>query len=516
MRIPPILASLVACTLLTGCAAQSVPSAKTVGSAGSRLPYGVPQLDFWWAVPTLARTHLPVILPSWLPTKGPLAAVYDPSTTGGFPPITVQTWKMRREMTGTLGPGYSIGIGDVTRGGAASEVPTSFTPTPVPTTLNSPYTYSTDGRISPPVGVTVARVGFSVRMLGLPVALGHGITAYLATYVSGGSMGDFTEVAFKEGDVLVEVSYPIYDRGTAIEIARSLVRVRMPKTLSWDCGETRLTIHPAAGLEPAAVGHDTAWGFRYQLQTNAGRASCTQSPAPAPEPPPPTLPPRVSRTVMQRVGSDATFAIGSLPQDLARALFLARTGVYVPTALPSRMVESGVMPLAWTTGTGYFLAFPFAPSTASPASTAWGYRGGAWPPKIRHASTVELGGGVQGSVGVSGGLMRINFPLAPGIFGTSIEPLGSGVTSTEARADVIRAAQGTLFPALAITAVRGGKLPHRGTVVRLPWGRGRETRSGHSATVSFILEGVRYDVTARGRSDSSEALSVARNLSRVY
>lgn len=35
-----------------------------------RLPQGVPNPDFWWAVPRLEETHLPVILPTWLPNQG--------------------------------------------------------------------------------------------------------------------------------------------------------------------------------------------------------------------------------------------------------------------------------------------------------------------------------------------------------------------------------------------------------------------------------------------------------------
>ena len=251
------------------------------------LPVGVPNPDFWWAIPTLERYGLPVILPAWLPYKGPYSYTFNPALYNGMPPISV-TPPTRRLVTDISGIGYSIGVGNVAEEGAVpllGVTPAGKTLTPpahttVPLTLSSPYTQSTDGRMTPPFGVTVVRLAKPVALYGLPVSIDHGITARVSWYVSYGTMGNWTTVSFEDHGYLVMLHWPHFNDRTAVEIARSLVIVRMPSRLRITFGHDSLTMQPILGWTPQMTPRrGEAWGYRYQIDHLAGNTAVESVPA---------------------------------------------------------------------------------------------------------------------------------------------------------------------------------------------------------------------------------------------
>lgn len=247
-------AGLVACAGGAGAGATVRTPQKCLTSAPSVpvLARGVPNPDFWWALPTLVRTGLPVVLPGWLPTTGVWGQTFSPTQVGGIPPITFRRWSGQESIDGTqLGPGYSIGVGSVAPSGAVpvtAGISPPWQPSAVPATLQSQQTESTDGRNSPPIGVTVAYVPHPIRLVGQAVRVGP-LTVYLTAYVSEGTMGSWLRLTFRYGRYLVMVHDSNLNPRVALQIAASFVRVQVPQRLTLVYGHTaeQLTALGGAG-----------------------------------------------------------------------------------------------------------------------------------------------------------------------------------------------------------------------------------------------------------------------------
>jgi len=304
------------------------------------LPVGVPNPDFWWAIPTLERYGLPVILPAWLPYKGPYSDTFNPALYNGMPPISI-TPPTRRLANGISGVGYSIGVGNVREEGAAPLLgitPTGKTLTPpahttVPLTLSSPYTQSTDGRMTPPFGVTVIRLVKPVALYGLPVSIGHGITARVSWSVSYGSMGNWTTVSFEDHRYLVMLHWPHFNDRTAVEIARSLVIVRMPSRLRITFGHDSLTMQPIPEWTPQMTPRrGEAWGYRYQTAHLVGSMSVESVPALSPPPKTPYLPALPASQIASSTGGMPH--LEAVRTSLHTVYGNGRSVVLLPAALP--------------------------------------------------------------------------------------------------------------------------------------------------------------------------------------
>ena len=156
--------------------ASSVAHARQSGRRTAKattpgLPVGVPNPDFWWAVPTLKRYGLPVILPVWLPYKGPYSYTFNPALYNGMPPIhiTLLTSRLASAISGIAhSAGYAIGVGNVGEEGAiplvGQAIGSKNPPPPAHTTV--PLTLSTP-RYMPPAGTLkheTGRTAFSARL----------------------------------------------------------------------------------------------------------------------------------------------------------------------------------------------------------------------------------------------------------------------------------------------------------------------------------------------------------------
>ena len=295
-----------------GAANASVSAAAQARQSGRRtaeaitpgLPVGVPNPDFWWAIPALERYGLPVILPAWLPYKGPYSYTFNPALYNGMPPINITplTSRLAYDISGSAhSVGYSIGVGNVGEEGAVplvgqaigSNNPPPPAHTTVPLTLSSPYTQSTDGRRTPPFGITVIKLTKPVALFGLSVSIGHGLTARVSWYVSYGTMGSWTTVSFEDHGYLIILHWPHFNDRTAVEIARSLVIARMPSRLQVTFGHDRLTMRPVPGSTPQMAPRPKqgeAWGYRYQVEHLTGNRAAESVPALSPSPKIPHLP----------------------------------------------------------------------------------------------------------------------------------------------------------------------------------------------------------------------------------
>ncbi len=305
------------------------------------LPVGVPNPDFWWAIPTLERYGLPVILPAWLPYKGSYSYTFNPALYNGMPPIGI-TPPTRRRAIGISSVGYSIGVGNVREEGAApllNVTPAGKTLTPpahttVPLTLSSPYTQSTDGRMTPPFGVTVIRLAKPVALYGLPVSIGHGITARVSWSVSYGTMGNWTTVSFQDHGYLVMLHWPHFNDRTAVEIARSLVVVRMPSRLRITFGHDSLTMQPILGWTPQMTSRrGEAWGYRYQINHLVHSMPVESVPALSPPPKTPYLPALPASQIASSTGG-APYVFEGMRTSLHTVYGNGRSVVLMPAVLP--------------------------------------------------------------------------------------------------------------------------------------------------------------------------------------
>jgi hypothetical protein len=505
--------------VLTGCGAITPSTAPVTRPASwSSLPSGVPAPEFWWALPTLLRTGLPVLLPSWIPTTGSWRTTFDPSAIGGLPPIAVTIWHHQRTWGGATGPGYSIGVGDPSARGAVSLDP-GFVATAVPSTLDSTATASTDGRNAPPIGITVTRPLGAVRLLGLRVALPHHLTVHLTTTVTEGTMGNWSTITFRYGPDLVLIHFPSLDRRTALAIAASMVRVRLPKRLSLAYGDihedlTPLGPGPVAPPNPDHPG--VAWGYRYRIVRGHSVTGLVTVPAA------PSEPPAVSRLgplpppgILSWFAAPPYVAAGVQSADAPWSILLGPGAVLVPTRLPGRLGSAfGPEPLAWRTTHGYYLGW--LPST--PQNTpfvGWGMREASppWPPRLSASRPIRITRAVTGHLGRAHHTWILDVALTRTVIGVVSQP---GLSAAAARARLPVMARLMLEPPVAIVSVVGRHPLPGGKPVRLWGGPGRLIRFPHGAAVTFVIDGTTFVVRVHGIPHPADAaMLVANHLVRV-
>ena len=468
----------------------------------ARLPQGVPNPDFWWAVPRLEATHLPIILPTWLPNQGRAKAAFDPQTLGGMPPINLLTW-IHGSQHSAAGPGYSIGVGYI----GAEAVPFNnlqkFVPTAVPRGLHSQFVWSTDGRDSPPVSITVVHPTRPIRLLGTPVAIGHGVTAYVTVDESGGSVGNFVHVSLWSGPDIVTVQYPNLAREDAVRIAESLVRVRLPRALVLSYRTTRLTLIPLRHSHRTAA--QVAFGFHYHLTKITPVKALRTEPVPTKAPALVPLPAIPNPAIVTSLALPDQIASSDLTRRQWRhSLVAVPETVLMPSWLPSAqyMPLMTPTPIAWKTPGGYYLGmvsnFPFQ------SFMVWSYGSMANAPKLTRTRSVTIKPGLTGVVGSYPGGMQLTFRVPPynimaRVFfatGGQIGPVPSHPT-----AFLLARARQVLGPSVVIQASAGRQARPRGAeAVSLPWGKGWLTmKATHvQARLSFRWHGHLYQVTTRG------------------
>ncbi len=503
------IAGLVACAGGAGATIHTPQNFSASVPSVPALPRGVPNPDFWWALPTLVRTGLPVVLPGWLPTTGIWGQTFSATAVGGVPPITIRRWRGQESIDGTpMGPGYSIGIGSVAPSGAVpvtAGLSPPWKPAAVPATLQSQQTESTDGRNSPPIGVTVAYVAHPIRLVGQPLHVGP-LVVYLTAYVSEGTMGSWLRLTFRYGHELVMVHDPNLNLRAAVRIAASFVRVQVPPHLTLTYGHTVEKLTPVGGagsLAGPARHPGTAWGYHYRVTTLPNGSTAKSSPLPPPVTTrlpitPPLLPPMLANLIMEPpllpLGTDE-------PASARFNLFAAAAPVLVPTALPAGLDSMpNREPLEWTTQAGYYLGF-LPPGTRA-GGVFWG-----WNPAGPHLKrpTREM---VDGrAVLLSRSRTAFTTAVGPGAtaYGWYATPI--------ARAALLRAAQTVVRPPVVVAC--GPQVPAvTGQRVWLGrWGWGRLLVQGHMARITFPYAQHTYTIIVRGFIHAgSEALVVARSL----
>ncbi len=482
------------------------------------LHQGVPNPDFWWAIPRLEQTHLPIILPTWLPDQGAAKAIFNPQSAGGLPPINVVSWTDGAKYSAP-GPGYSVGVGYVGVVAAIPFVNQKYVPTAVPHGLRSKFIESTDGRDSPPVGITVVHPTHPTRLVGMPVVTSHGTTAYLSLDESGGSMGDFVHVSFYYHSDIVTIQYPNLAREDAMRIAASMVLVHLPKVLRVAYETTQLTMEPLA--MPATLerkSRHTAFGYRYQLDKIRRITSLVIQPVPKRAPAPIPLPP---------IPNPALITNLALPDELTASLLRGRQWrhslvtaspgtVLVPSWLPAGKFLPLVAPepVAWTTPSGYYLGivsdFPLQ------SGMSWTYGSVLSSYGLGKTHRIVRRSGLTGLLNSSPARKVLSFRVGPYIVAnvdlfmkSSLGPVPSHPT-----AFLLARARQVLQP-LVVVQESGTRLaPLTGSAsVRLPWGKGWLKRTVSAAQVSFSWHGHTYFVTTRGpMATRGTVLKIARGL----
>ena len=474
------------------------------------LPKGIPNPDFWWALPSLLKTGYPVILPTWLPRSGKAGATFDPEKMRGFPPITISVTPRSRK-TAAL-PGYSIGIGDVGSDGAVpvlSNTRRSFIPRIVPTTLTSPWTYSTDGRDSPPLGIRVLKLPTPFRPIGFPVRLQNGLVVHIRPYVSGGTMGNFVTVGFQEGSYLVQLTYPGLDRRTALRMVASLVRVvAIPKTLqvAFDTHQLTLTLNPTTFSRSVNRGHSHAYGYRYRIRTIRRLSQVTSTPPVGTVVPPkvPDLPPLPCNTCMLEIPQPPYVFPGAWASSpmFVRSPFLIGSPVLLPRWLPPTLHMRPVM--AWRTRVGYYVGF--LPGPNGPVAYGWAQSGQT--PKLFYPRRVSLIDGKMGTLGRTSTGWQLNVPLGSDITGY--------LSGAVAPAQLLRAATKEIRPSITISSVPGHQPLPGGRLLSLRWGRGSERVGPRQVQIVGWAYHQTYAVIVRGPGDRlKEALKIAQSLTRA-
>lgn len=478
---------------------------RSIAPKTTMLPKGIPNPDFWWALPSLLKTGYPVILPTWLPRYGKAGATFDPEKVGGFPPITI-SFTERSRKTGAL-PGYSIGIGDVGSDGAVPVLVNtrrSFIPRIVPTTLTSPWTYSTDGRDSPPLGIRVLKLPTPFRPIGFPVRLQNGIVVDVRPYVSGGTMGDFLSVGFQDGSYLVQLTYPGLDRRTALRVASSLVHVvAIPKTLQVAFDTHQLTLTPTTFSRSLNGDPPYAFGYRYRIRTIRRLSQVTSTPSVGPVVPPkvPDLPPMPCNTCVLEIPQPPYVFSGAWPSSsmFARSPFFTRSPVLLPRWIPLSLHMRPVM--AWRTRVGYYVGF--LAGTNGPVAYGWAQSGQT--PKIFHPRRVSLIDGKMGTLGRTSTGWQLNIPLGSDITGY--------LSGAVAPALLLRAAANAIRPSIAISSVPGHQPLPGGRPISLFWGRGSERVDPQQVQIVGWAYHQTYAVSVRGPGDRlKEALKIANSL----
>jgi len=467
-----------------------------------RLPQGVPNPDFWWAVPHLEETHLPIILPTWLPNQGRANATFDPQTLGGMPPINLSTWTNGSQHS-AAGPGYSIGVGYIGAVAVPFDNLQKFVPTAVPRGLHSEFVWSTDGRDSPPVSITVVHPTRPIRLLGTPVALGHGITAYLTVDESGGSVGNFVNVSLWSGPDIVTVQYPNLAREDAVRIAASLVRVRLPRALVLSYRTTRLTLIPL-GHSHRIAGH-VAFGYHYQLTHIKPTKALRVEPVPAKVPASVPLPAVPNSAIVTSLALPDQIALSDLTDRQWRhSLVAVPETVLMPSWLPSAQYMPLVAPtpIASKTADGYYLGvvsnFPYQ------SYMFWSYGPLANIPKLTRTRHVTIEPRLTGVVGSYPGGRELKFRVPPyhitaRVFFATGGQLG--LVPSHPTAFLLARARQVLDPLVVVQATTGRLSRPRGAeAVSLPWGRGWLTvNAAHvQAHLNFRWHGHLYQVTTRG------------------
>ena len=503
------MAGISACAGGAGATASAPQKSLTSAPSLPALPHGVPNPDFWWALPTLMRTGLPVVLPGWLPTTGIWGQTFSPTDVGGIPPITFRRWSGQESIDGTkLGPGYSIGVGSVAPTGATpvtAGLAPPWKPAAVPATLQSQQTESTDGRNTPPIGVTVAYVSHPVRLVGRPVQLGP-LLVYLTAYVSEGTMGSWLRLTFRYGRYLVMVHDPDLNPRVALQIAASFVRVQMPKRLTLAYGHTaeQLTAVAGAGSVAGPTQHPgTAWGYNYRTTTVPTGSTVKTSPLPPPVPTRlPTAPPSLPPMLANLLAEPPLLPLGTGQPASARFnLFAAATPVLVPTTLPAGLDSlPNATPLEWKTPRGYYLGF-LPPGTRA-GGIFWGWNPAG--PHLTHPTRQTLDGH-----DVLLGRNRTAFATTVGPGATAYGWFAAPIS----RAALLREAQIVFHPPVV---VESGPLAAAVTGQRVAlgrWGWGRLAVQGHTARLTFPYARHTYTVTVRGFSHAGpEALVIAESL----
>ena len=485
-------------------------------SPGISIPAAVPNPDFWWAIPRLQHTGLPVLLPTWLPRQGVAGKIFDPEEVGGLPPITVRSWKQGFRNSAP-GPGYTIGVGNVGKI-AVPFVHAQYVPNALPSTLDSPFTLSTDGRDSPPVGITVVRSIQPVTLLGLPVAIGHGITARLHVGESGGSVGDFVTVSFFVGRDVVEVQYPGIAREDAVRIAESVVRVRLPLRLTVRYDTTRLTLEPLAGSQPAVNAGAEAWGFRYHIVDVPPSARTLTDPRLPAAPLRVALPALPNAAVITGLGlpvEEFSSALHRSPE-WKHGLASAAGTVLLPSWLPSQYLPLVAQPLAWKTRTGYRLSV--APPYPYDTGLTWQYRGAepSTVPFTGPTRRIRITPTVTGTLGAIGGETILRLPIGPDIEASVWLARGPWSSAAKGTSDhvLIADARQALDPPITVveTSEQPKPLPHS-RPVQLPRGKGWLTLGSGTVQVTIRWRGHTYRVITRGpQASQAVALRIAQGL----
>ena len=502
-------AGLVACA---GATARSPQQSRASTSSVPALPQGVPNPDFWWALPTLVRTGLPVVLPAWLPTTGIWGQTFNPTAVGGIPPITFRRWSGQESIDGTrMGPGYSIGVGSVATSGAVpvtAGLAPPWKPAAVPATLQSQQTESTDGRNSPPIGVTVAYVPHPIRLVGRPVRLGP-LVVYLTAYVSEGTMGSWLRLTFRYGRYLVMVHDPNPNPRVALQIAASFVRVQVPQHLTLAYGHTaeHLTALGATASLAGPTQHPgTAWGYDYRITPVPTGTTVKTSPTPPPVPTHlPTARPLLPPMLANLLSEPPLLPLGTAePASVRFNLFNAAAPVLVPTVLPAGLDSMpDATPLEWKTPHGYYLGF--LPQDTRAGGIFWDW-GAAGPPLTR--PTRQTLDGHQVRLGRN----RTAFAVAVGPGATAYGFFSAPIS----RPALLRDIQIVFHPPVVVESGPVVPTPSGQRVALGRWGWGRLAVQGNTARVTLEYARQTYTVTVRGvRHAGPEALVIARSLIKL-
>jgi len=484
------------------------------------LPQGVPNPDFWWAVPRLEQTHLPVILPTWLPDQGSAKEIFNPQSAGGLPPINVVSWTNGAKYSAP-GPGYSIGVGYVGVVAAVPFVNQKYVPTAVPDGLRSKFIESTDGRDSPPVGITVVHPTHPTRLIGMPVAIGHGMTAYLSLDESGGSIGDFVHASFYYHGDVVTVQYPNLAREDVVRIAASMVLVHLPNMLRVSYGKTQLTMEPLSttGTSERKSSH-TAFGYRYQLTKIKPITSLVIRPVPRRAPLPVKLPPIPYSALVTEMALPDQITTSLLGDKQWRHSLVASPGtVLVPSWLPSDQFMPFVAPepVAWTTPSGYYLGI--VPNFPLQSGMSWSYDNALKSRGLGRTHPVVIQGALTGVLSSSPARKVLQFRVAPYIVASVDLFMRSpmGTVPAHPTAFLLALARQVLQPEVLVQET-GDRLqrPKGAASVRLSWGGGWMTRTPSTVQVTFTWHGHTYSVTTRGRlATRSTTLKIARDLTPI-